>query len=200
MFARHKKNLGPYNPEKDFKYNEVTVSSIEVQTKREKKNSAPVTNILSTYWKESIVDIKYGLEYTLSEGTISGRFNHLQHDPFDYRIFVENSSSHKLFGTCRIFLCPRYDERGSALKFEEQRKLMIEMDKFTVCLNPGQNTIKRRSSESSVTVPSERFGVKKPPMANNISDKIAQKETACGPEGKTLCDCGWPQHMLLVTT
>lgn len=35
-------------------------------------------------------------------------------------------------GTCRIFLGPRFDERGVALNFRDQRSLMVEMDKFNV--------------------------------------------------------------------
>lgn len=35
-------------------------------------------------------------------------------------------------GTARIFLSPKFDERGIEMQFRDQRKLMIEMDKFVV--------------------------------------------------------------------
>lgn len=35
-------------------------------------------------------------------------------------------------GTCRIFLVPKVDERGQALRLRDQRNLAIEMDKFLV--------------------------------------------------------------------
>lgn len=35
-------------------------------------------------------------------------------------------------GTCRIFLAPKFDERGTAMLFRDQRLLMTEMDKFIV--------------------------------------------------------------------
>lgn len=60
------------------------------------------------------------------------RFTHLQHTAFTYRIQVNNSSSAQVFGTCRIFLAPKFDERGQAMLFRDQRLLMTEMDKFTV--------------------------------------------------------------------
>jgi len=37
-------------------------------------------------------------------------------------------------GTVRIFLAPKFDERGLPFVFREQRKLFIELDKFsTTC-------------------------------------------------------------------
>lgn len=35
-------------------------------------------------------------------------------------------------GTCRIFLVPKFDERGQPLRFRDQRSFAIEMDKFSV--------------------------------------------------------------------
>lgn len=34
-------------------------------------------------------------------------------------------------GTVRIFIAPKTDEKGNKLTFDEQRLLMIEMDKFS---------------------------------------------------------------------
>lgn len=35
-------------------------------------------------------------------------------------------------GTCRIFLIPKFDERGEPLRYRDQRSFAIEMDKFLV--------------------------------------------------------------------
>lgn len=35
-------------------------------------------------------------------------------------------------GTCRIFLAPRFDERGTEMLLRDQRLLMIEMDRFVI--------------------------------------------------------------------
>lgn len=60
------------------------------------------------------------------------QFTHLQHAPFEYRISATNNSRAPRQGTCRIFLCPRFDERGQTLRFRDQRSVLIEMDKFYV--------------------------------------------------------------------
>lgn len=35
-------------------------------------------------------------------------------------------------GTVRIFMAPKFDEKGQEFKFTEIRLLMMEMDRFTV--------------------------------------------------------------------
>lgn len=118
------------------------------------------------------------------------QFTHLQHAPFTYNITVENRTNAQKMGTCRIFMCPKFDERGQPFaKFDDQRTLMIEMDKFVVRLNPGQNTIRRRSDESSVTIPYEKsFRKVGPKFTPTDSEEKAQFQ---------FCGCGWPQHLLL---
>lgn len=56
-------------------------------------------------------------------------------------------------------------------------------------MNPGENIIKRKSDESSVTIPYERsfrsIGARHTPTD---PDKLAEFR---------FCGCGWPQHLLL---
>lgn len=47
------------------------------------------------------------------------------------QIQVENSGQQRS-GTVRIFLAPKFDERGRNYLFRDQRTLFVEMDKFTV--------------------------------------------------------------------
>ncbi|XP_065074639.1 phenoloxidase 8-like [Ochlerotatus camptorhynchus] len=60
---------------------------------------------------------------------------------------------------------------------------------FPVLVNPGANTIVRRSDQSSVTIPYERtfraVGTSSTPTNANA---LAQFR---------FCGCGWPQHMLI---
>lgn len=35
-------------------------------------------------------------------------------------------------GTVRIYMAPKFDERGLTILFREQRKLFVELDKFSV--------------------------------------------------------------------
>ncbi|XP_037049326.1 phenoloxidase 2-like [Bradysia coprophila] len=185
VFARYKKNIAPYHAETELMYNGVTVTSVGVQIT---KSKSAKQNVLLTYWQRSDVDLSAGLDFG-RDGNVYAQFTHLQHAPFEYTINVENSSSAQRQGTCRIFLCPINDERGTPLSFEEQRKLMLEMDKFTVQLNPGSNMIRRRSHESSVTIPYERsfrrIGSQYQPV-----DPVQRAQFQ-------FCGCGWPQHMVL---
>lgn len=56
-------------------------------------------------------------------------------------------------------------------------------------VNPGQNQIRQRSNDSSVTIPYERS-----------FRRIGSQFQPTNPEDKAqfqFCGCGWPQHMLL---
>lgn len=123
---KHKALLPPYNSNQ-LGYQGVQVENIEV--KINSANARP--NTLLTYWSKSDVDLAAGLDFG-PNGNIFASFTHLQHAPFGYTISVMNAEGTRKRGTCRIFLCPKVDERGTALTLEEQRLLAIEMDKFTV--------------------------------------------------------------------
>lgn len=47
------------------------------------------------------------------------------------RIEVNNANEKLQMGTVRIFMVPTVDQDGIQLSFDEQRLLMIEMDKFS---------------------------------------------------------------------
>lgn len=128
VFNRHKNLLASYDVAQHLAYDGITVDSVGVQIT---KGKSPAPNVLLTYWQKSDVDLAAGLDFG-PEGSVYAQFTHLQHAPFDYNITVSNSSGVARRGTCRIFLCPRFDERGTQLPFRDQRTLMVEMDKFTV--------------------------------------------------------------------
>ncbi|KPJ13411.1 Phenoloxidase subunit 1 [Papilio machaon] len=86
-------------------------------------------------------------------------------------------------------MAPTVDENGAPLSFEDQRRLMIELDKFTQPLNAGTNTIRRRSVDSSVTIPYER-------TFRNQSNRQGTAGTAQAAQFD-FCGCGWPHHMLI---
>lgn len=182
IFKKHKALLRQYN-QQELDFTGVRVNSIEA--KISSARSQP--NTLLTYWQKSDVDIGAGLDFG-PNGNVYASFTHLQHAPFEYTINVTNSGAPRR-GTARIFLCPKTDERGAALNLNEVRQLAIELDKFTVNLQAGQNMIKRRSDESTVTIPFERsfrrVGAADTPQR---ADELARFR---------FCGCGWPQHMLL---
>lgn len=185
MFSKHKKNIPKYDPEKDFTFNGISVTSVELSMDKQ-----PTKNILKTFWQKSRVAVTNAIFSTGDEnrGDVYATYTHLQHWPFTYTIYVENSSNVQRFGTCRIFMCPVTDGRNNKFTFEEQRTLMIEMDRFKVALKPGIALIYRRSDESSVTIRYDKLFV---------NDHNRDVIDANNDIQNRYCGCGWPEHLLL---
>lgn len=126
VFDRHKRLLPQYN-RRQLGFEPININSVSVQIPRE--NAA--RNLLLTFWQRSQVDLSSGLAFAPA-GRAFISFIHLQHANFNYEISVSNNSDRTLTGTCRIFLAPHCDEHCRPLHFNEQRALMIELDKFIV--------------------------------------------------------------------
>lgn len=103
----------------------MSITNVEVEVQGGRKNN------LETFWQQSDVEISRGLDFT-PRGSVFVRFTHLQHSPFTYRISVNNQGSAQRMGTCRIFLAPKFDEKGTTWLFRDQRLMFIELDRFTV--------------------------------------------------------------------
>lgn len=68
----------------------------------------------------------------LPRGDVFARFTHLQHVPFNISMSVNNASGANRMGLARIFMAPKIGFNRQSLSFNEQRLLMIEIDKFVV--------------------------------------------------------------------
>ncbi|XP_055858620.1 phenoloxidase 2-like [Episyrphus balteatus] len=182
VFQEHKEALPPYN-QNQLNYPDITITGVQVDN-----DSGSGTNSLQTYWQQSDIDFSRGLDF-VPRGNVFARVTHLQHDAFTYTMNIDNAGGAQRFGTVRIFLGPKTDERGQPMLLRDQRLLMVELDKFVVSLQPGQNTIRRRSTESSVTIPFER----------TFRNLDANRPAAGSPDELefNFCGCGWPQHMLI---
>lgn len=101
----------------------VTVKNISLGT------SGLQPNVLQTFWQQSDVDLSRGMDFQ-PRGPVFVRFTHLNHRPFTYKIVVQSNSNTK--GTCRIFLAPKYDEKGNPWLFKDQKDMFVELDKFNV--------------------------------------------------------------------
>ncbi|XP_039745914.1 phenoloxidase subunit 1 [Pararge aegeria] len=180
IFQLYKNKLPPY-PAERLDFPGIRVSSIGIE-------GSSGANLLNTQWEQSTVELGRGLDFT-PRGSVLARFTHLQHDEFNYVIDVNNSSGSDMMGTVRIFMAPILDEGGNQLSFDEQRRLMIELDKFTEALPAGTRTIRRRSLDSSVTIPYER-------TFRNQNTRPGDPGSAQSAEFD-FCGCGWPHHMLI---
>ncbi|KAK5638829.1 hypothetical protein RI129_013124 [Pyrocoelia pectoralis] len=179
IFQQFKATLPRYTVNQ-LNYDGVTVASCSVQSQ-----GAPL-NELQTFWQQSDVDLSRGVDFQ-PRGSVFVRFTHLNHQPFNYTINVNNSGAARQ-GTCRIFIAPAADERGNPWLFQDQRTLFVELDRFVVNLRQGQNTITRRSDQSSVTIPFER-------TFRNLEANRPTGGDAL--EQFNFCGCGWPQHLLI---
>lgn len=105
-------------------YDGVTVTDCKVQPDNGKLNE------LNTFWQQSDVDLSRGMDFQ-PRGSVFARFTHLQHTPFSYTVTANNSGAQRQ-GTCRIFIAPKFDERGNPWLYRDQKNMFIELDRFTV--------------------------------------------------------------------
>ncbi|XP_055308600.1 phenoloxidase 3-like [Sitodiplosis mosellana] len=181
LFMRLKNKLPSYKPQ-DLQLNGVNITSLNLLD--ESKISV---DELITFWQKSTVDLRNGLDFQSNKPSLI-TFTHLNYQHFTYSLGVENRNDTIVEGTVRIFLLPIKDEAGEDFSYDGCRKLAILIDQFPSKFSPGMNQIKRKSSESTVTIPFDRtFPVQKDGTVL-LSDQ---------PEAvKTFCKCGWPQHLL----
>jgi hypothetical protein len=128
----------------------------------------------------------------MNGGPVYATFTHLDYDPFTYQIQARNNSQQTRSATVRIFMAPRFDEHGDQFRMNVQRLFYYEMDKFTVSLRPGNNTIERSSLDSSVTLKSDASFE----ILEKLNAEKARDDFRSG-EDQSRCGCGWPQHLLL---
>jgi len=180
IFQKYKSTLPRYDVNR-LDYPGISIRSVDIETPGAPKNE------LNTFWKKDDIDVSEGLDFA-NRRKVYVRFTHLQHTDFMYKFQVENSTNDPKVGTVRIFLAPKFDERGVNMFFRDQRLLFIELDKFTVTLEPKTNSIQRKSTESSLTIPFER----------TFPEQQANRPTGGAElEEFNFCGCGWPQHMLI---
>lgn len=105
-------------------YDGITVTNISIKSMK-----AP-DNYLNTFWQQSDLDLSRGLDFQ-PRGSLYIRFTHLQHHEFTYNITVNNTGIERM-GTCRIFIAPKFDEKGALWLFKDQKNMFIALDRFTI--------------------------------------------------------------------
>jgi hypothetical protein len=178
IFLLHKERLAPYT-DQQLNYPGITVTALQLQPDNGR------TNVFNTFWQQSDVNLAKGMDF-VPRGDVFARFTHLQHVPYSINIQVNNDSGAPRLGMVRVFLAPKTDERGGQMSFREQRRFMVEIDKFVANIKPGQNTLRRKSTQSTVTIPYER-------TFRNLDSRPGGNQEA----SFNFCGCGWPHHMLI---
>lgn len=181
VFQEYKFNLKPYTME-DLSLPGVVVERAGVLR-------GDQVDSLVTGWSEREFEASRGIDFA-SRTPVMLRLKHINHQPFNYHIIVNNKVRSQKQVTVRIFLAPRHNERGQDMGFIDQRLLWAEMDKFTVSLKPGSNHIERASKDSSITNPNE-FTFRD--LEQGRSGNPGTPENA----EFDFCGCGWPQHLLV---
>ncbi|XP_046492976.1 hemocyanin A chain-like [Neodiprion pinetum] len=178
IFKEHKDSLPMYT-KKELDFPNVQITKVDIDN-------------LETYFENFDVDLLNALDDTveLDDVSIKARVTRMNHAPFTYDIKVKSDKSHT--AAVRIFLGPKYDWFGQEIDIEQKRMYMIELDKFTAKLESGENTILRKSSESSVTIPDQ------------ISTKKLWDRVEAGIQGAATVEvdkdhrhCGYPDRLLL---
>lgn len=173
MFQEHKKSLTPYSTKLQFRG--VTVKSVCVRAK--------TADVVETTFENALLDISHAFNFGRS-GAVKVRYNHLTHEPFTYKIVVDNAGTKTRNATVRIFLGPKFDNLGNEIAISKLRRLMIELDKFTTTLEPGENVIERDSIDSSVTIREQH-------TYQELLEGLSNRQQS------EYCSCGWPSDLLV---
>nr|CAR85696.1 hemocyanin subunit type 2 [Hierodula membranacea] len=187
LFKMHKDFLPPYQTH-ELLFPEVTVEAVKVIG----VCKASIPNHLITYFDESHIDLGNAV-YTTGQREqvdIKAVVSRLNHEPFKYVITVNSKKA--VHGVARIFLSPKYNWFGQKIPLHVARWGMIELDRFPVKLEAGDNVITRNSEDSIVTIPEPRSF---PHLINYVERAINGEEEYV--VDKYHRHCGFPHRLLL---
>jgi len=178
-FQKYKKGLGHYQDE-DLDFPGVNVTSVTLQTV-----TPEAPNSLTTYMNHRASIQLNSIDLTQAGGrSVLIRYSRLITVPFSYTITV--TSNHNMAeGMVRIFLIPaaKYLSPGSDIT-----QLAIEMDRFYVSLNQGNNTIVRQNTESA-------FIAKHRDTLYELQERLLWGSLT--QDQFNWAGCGWPEEMSL---
>merc|ERR1719402_1022619 len=142
IFKEFKDRLPPYTKE-DFLWEGIELTEISIE------------GSLETYFEDYEFSITNAVDDSenVKEVPLTAVVKRLNHKPFSFKMVVNNNKGETAIASARIFMCPRRDANGVAYHPNSGRWGCIEMDKFYIELAAGENTILRKDSESTVTIP-----------------------------------------------
>eukprot|EP00092_Neocalanus_flemingeri_P025775 GFUD01027941.1.p1 GENE.GFUD01027941.1~~GFUD01027941.1.p1 ORF type:complete len:745 (-),score=133.69 GFUD01027941.1:49-2283(-) len=178
LFLEYKNLFGPYT-DQDLGFPGVQSFSVTVKSDR-----ASEPNYLYTHMnRDASVQLSSLDLGKAGSSSVLIHYTSLDHDPFTYNLKVHSTWSSR--GIIRIFLMPAKIPSSSHADITQ---LAVELDRFHVELAKGQNTITRKSQDSS-------FLAKKRSSLYELQKMlrrgvITQDQFNWG-------GCGWPTEMLL---
>ncbi|XP_042239109.1 hemocyanin A chain-like [Homarus americanus] len=177
ILKEHKDKLPPYTRE-ELLYSNVEITDVDVTE-------------LSTFFEEFEFDLSNALDSTenVEEVSVKTHVSRLNHKPFSFNIHAKAKNDDKV--TVRIYIAPKYDENHIAVSLEEGRWREILLDTFWTDVHEGNNVIKRKSSQSSVTIP-DRVS-----FLQLIHDADAAVAAGTELEHHEDRSCGHPHRLLL---
>ncbi|XP_076064870.1 hemocyanin A chain-like [Oratosquilla oratoria] len=181
IFKKHKDSLPPYTT-KDLVFEGIAIEKLAIK------------GALETYFEPFQFNLEMAVDSApqVKEVPLSAYTSRLNHLPFSYDIVVVNNNDKELLATFRIFLCPAEDNNEIPYTLDEARWHCIEMDKFWKNLAAGVNSIERKSSDSSVTVPD------RPSFRNIMAITDAAVASGTTPQLSSFVrSCGIPERLLL---
>ncbi|CAM1332236.1 PPO3 (predicted) [Pycnogonum litorale] len=122
MFQAYKNTLPEYN-KTQLAFPKVAVKNVTV--------NATIPNVITTFWKEAELEMTEGINFG-KPGSVKCKYEHIAHEPFTYIIQVDNQNLASKQATCRVFMAAKHDELGNEIPLDQQRRMMIELDKFRV--------------------------------------------------------------------
>ncbi|PSN36663.1 Hemocyanin B chain [Blattella germanica] len=187
IFKLHKDLLPPYQVT-ELEFPGVQVEAVKVIGTC--KASTP--NQLITYFDETHIDLGNAV-FTADNNEvvdIKAVVSRLNHEPFKYVISVNSKRS--VNAIVRIFMVPKYNWFGQKVPLDVARWGVIELDRFPVKLESGDNVVTRHSSQSTVTIPEPQ----------SFPDLVTEVQRAIRGEieftyNKNHRHCGLPHRLLL---
>ena len=169
LFNTYKQTLSAYS-ENQLGFPGVSIETSEIVSNDE-------WNTLFTYSDATEV-----VANVVADGVpVRMRYNRLNHRPFFYRIKVQNENQ-RIHAKARIFLVPKNQPSNT-------NDWAIEMDRFLVTLENGDNTIIRNSNQSTITGERQQ-------SLTELQDSL-HNEFMFNRRPSASSGCGWPTHMLV---
>jgi len=172
------KNMLPEYGDQELNFPGVEVTEAHVQSER-----GEGANNLYTYMDTTTVRLQ-SVDLSATDGSsVNIAYDRLNHIPFSYHVNIKSKTETQ--GLMRIFLIPA----GIRLPpHTDVTQVAIEMDRFLIMLNPGDNYFTRHSSSSPFIAKSSM------PLVE-LQERLLMGEIS--EEQFNYAGCGWPGTMVL---